>query len=252
MNNAVVAMICCEIRSRAVDHNLEIGDAFELCNLNALVDRIVDQRRRKCPVATMSSVDRGYTNLLAVLRSRPTSIPFNALVAGISHFLAHSPSTQPSPTPLAETVIQSPIWQSHSLKQYIDLGNAFGQALLTKRKEQSEEKRGLFSASLSFSLQQWINSILEGVKSGSPLARLDIYRGLLLGIDSLEDADKLLGRRIRERIGKSAVLAFAETIDQSREEANKVWLEEFKPGAESPEGANINIYARAWSSLFSF
>ena len=184
----------------------------------------------------MAAIDRGYSNLLNILHTRPTSIPFDALVSGIVHYLVHTPSTQPSPTPLTETIVQSRIWRTYTLKQYTDLGNAFGQALLSKAKQLEEQPRGLFSPSLSYSMQQWIDNILNGVKSGSALARLTIYRGILFGIESLEDAGNLISNRMRHRIETSAVLAFAEIIDEVREVSNKEWLQEFRPKESAHEG----------------
>jgi hypothetical protein len=189
----------------------------------------------------MATIDRGYSNLLNILHSRPTSVPFNALVSGIVHYLVHTPTTQPSPAALVETIVRSQIWSTYSLKQYSDLGNAFGQALLSKAKQLKEQRSGLFSLSVSYTLQQWIDSVLHGVKSGSALPRLTIYKGILLGIDSLENAENLVSNRNRERIEKSAVLAFAEIIDQDREVSDREWLREFRP-ENNVSGGTETVY----------
>ena len=188
------------------------------------------QIRLRLQTTTMGDVDRGYINLLSILRDHPSSVALNVLISGISHYLSHALPGQPSPTPLVETIAQSPIWLSLSLQQYIELGNAFGQALLSVRNELEKQQHGLFTPLLSYSLRQWLNVVLNGLKAAHPLTRLTIYRGVLLAMDSNLEVDKLLGPKMRKRINRGAVLAFAEVIDHDEDKADKVWLKEFTDG----------------------
>ena len=171
----------------------------------------------------MSSTDRGYINLLSTLRQPKPALPLETILAAICHYLLHSLS----PTPLAASVIASPIWSKPSLKTANALGSAFRSAVVLRLEAIKKERSGIFGgSSQNTELHSWIIMILDGLEGGDAILRLAISGGMLLGVVEQKGNEKS-----RKRIESCFLIAFAEILDiyTSLKSFDSSWESEFQP-----------------------
>ena len=167
------------------------------------------------------SVDKGYLNLLAHLRQPKSSLSEETLHSAICHYLIQS-----SPTPLVESILASPRWQSTplSLKSTLGLGNSFKSAAYLKWQDLKKSERGFFDVSISSEFTTWTRDILNGSKNGFALLRVSILGGLLSGLALLSSNAKIAIRQVEEEL----VIAFAEIMDLIFRSNSDPWANEFE------------------------
>ncbi|KAJ3529486.1 hypothetical protein NM688_g7849 [Phlebia brevispora] len=181
--------------------------------------------------------DRGYFNLLAHLTRSTTSLPLSTAQAAVTHYLAH---VQPTPTPLAASVISSAYFRSTSYAKLDALQTAFRHAVHLKVKLLKDEKRGLFTLGLSARTATWIYEVLKGLEGGAALLRFGCASGLLLGLEDWEDELTARNSRMRRRVEEELVIALAEVMD-FHTEPNSAWEREFASDTEGTSFASIYI-----------
>ncbi|KAL4256424.1 hypothetical protein AB1N83_013656, partial [Pleurotus pulmonarius] len=202
-------------------------------------------------------MDRGYTNFLTHLHAGGTKIPLQKIQATLSHYLAHA---SPLPTPLAGTVVSSPLFLALSYQRLQTLSTAFRYALHVKYQlvaAELEERRSqslgwgllanVFSRGVITRIQQWVAAILKGLQGGHPILRLACCCGILLGMEDLRVAVPKEGDGNHKRITfeastakgnveDEAVVALAESMDRySYLEGDAGWEKEFRKMVDAEE-----------------
>lgn len=169
--------------------------------------------------------DRGYLNLLSHLSRPQTTLPFKTIQASIAHYLAH---VQPSPTPLAATVVSSPFFQKSPTHAKLDgLVTAFRHAVHIKVKLIKDEPGGLFTRGTSARVGEWSAEVLKGLQGGMSLLRLSCCTGILQGLEDWEEDLKAKAGRMRRRVEEELVLALAEVMDLIAATSSAGWEMEF-------------------------
>ncbi|KAM6503399.1 hypothetical protein JOM56_000342 [Amanita muscaria] len=185
-------------------------------------------------------MDRGYRVLLGHLHSESPVVGLEPIQAALSHHLAH---LSPLPTPLAATVVSSPLFLSQPFthQKLQSLSTAFRHAvhfrlqILEKRAENRSTVASLFSSTIQTALAQWIIDVANGLQGGQPVVRLACLTGLLLGVEDVERAMREekqtsldLGRG-RDMVENELVIAVAEVVDSYGVEPLSEWEKEFRP-----------------------
>ncbi|KAJ8691663.1 hypothetical protein PTI98_011213 [Pleurotus ostreatus] len=202
-------------------------------------------------------MDRGYTNFLTHLHAGGTKIPLQKIQATLSHFLAHA---SPLPTPLAGTVVSSPLFLALSYQRLQTLSTAFRYSLHLKYQlieAELEERRSqslgwgllanVFSRGVITRIQQWVGAILKGLQGGHPILRLACCCGILLGMEDLrvvvpkegDDNHRRItfeGSTAKGNVEDEAVVALAESMDRySYLEGDAGWEKEFRKMVDAEE-----------------
>ncbi|KAF4577230.1 hypothetical protein EYR36_005217 [Pleurotus pulmonarius] len=202
-------------------------------------------------------MDRGYTNFLTHLHAGGTKIPLQKIQATLSHYLAHA---SPLPTPLAGTVVSSPLFLALSYQRLQTLSTAFRYALHVKYQlvaAELEERRSqslgwgllanVFSRGVITRIQQWVGAILKGLQGGHPILRLACCCGILLGMEDLrvavpKEGDEnhtritFEGSTAKGNVEDEAVVALAESMDRySYLEGDAGWEKEFRKMVDAEE-----------------
>ncbi|KAI6123479.1 hypothetical protein EDD16DRAFT_1691528 [Pisolithus croceorrhizus] len=173
----------------------------------------------------MSASERGYSVLLSSLHraSAPTP-PLSTLQGLIVHYLAR---LSPAPTPLAATIVGSPLFRPFSLIKLDALKTSFRHAVHTKLHLLKDAPTGLFLPSLNVQLNAWLVAILKGLEGGHAITRLACCSGLLLGHLPSKQRD------VESSVQDEIVLAFADVIDLFT--SSDSWGKEFRPETEAGE-----------------
>ncbi|KDQ25721.1 hypothetical protein PLEOSDRAFT_1097540 [Pleurotus ostreatus PC15] len=202
-------------------------------------------------------MDRGYTNFLTHLHAGGTKIPLQKIQATLSHYLAHA---SPLPTPLAGTVVSSPLFLALSYQRLQTLSTAFRYSLHLKYQlieAELEERRSqslgwgllanVFSRGVITRIQQWVGAILKGLQGGHPILRLACCCGILLGMEDLrvvvpkegDDNHRRItfeGSTAKGNVEDETVVALAESMDRySYLEGDAGWEKEFRKMVDAEE-----------------
>lgn len=179
----------------------------------------------------MAVPDRGYTLLLSSLGTRkPESnkTPLPTIQALIIHYLAN---INPSPTPLAATIVSSPIFHPFSHSELQLLSTSFRHAVHSKLQTLKPFSNDWFSPSLDTQLNVWSLAILQGLEGGHPIIRLACCSGLLLGFEDIRQHLPVKKRDLKSIVEDELVMTFADVIDQLS--ISDVWGKEFGSATQS-------------------
>ena len=174
--------------------------------------------------------DRGYTLLLTSLGTRrpQSKTSLTTIQPLIVHYLAN---INPSPTPLAATIVGSPIFHTFLLSELEFLSTSFRHAVHSKLQALKAASSGLFSPSLDTQLNIWSLAIFQGLEGGDPVIRLACCSGLLLGFEDILQHLPARKRDVKNVVEDELLMTFAEVIDQLS--MSDSWGEEFGSAAQS-------------------
>ncbi|KAF7796270.1 hypothetical protein EIP86_007445 [Pleurotus ostreatoroseus] len=175
--------------------------------------------------------DRGYFNLLNHLARPATALPPKTLQASIAHYLAY---VQPSPTPLAGSVVSSLHFRSSSHPKLDALQTAFRHAVHFKIKLLEESKGGIFTLGINSRVGAWISGIIEGLNGGNAVLRLACTSGLLLGMGDWESQLTARKGKIWTRVEEEIIVALAE-IMEFHAHPPTAWEREFALDSEAAQ-----------------
>ena len=189
---------------------------------------------------TIDMSDRGYINLIRHLTRTTSTLPLETVQASIAHYLARPPAPIPgSPTPLAATILGSPLFRPYTYEKLTALSVAFRHAVHLRfavHKEEAEKNPGgLLSKGVDVTrrLGKWTRAVLEGFGGSVAVLRLACASGLLLG---LQDWEAELGlkkeAKVRAKGEEEVVLAFAEVMDGYAAEGSG-WETDFQRAVEA-------------------
>ncbi|KAJ6619556.1 hypothetical protein B0H10DRAFT_2163956 [Mycena sp. CBHHK59/15] len=159
----------------------------------------------------------GYASLLSHLHNTSTTLPLPTIQAALAHHLAQ---LSPLPTPLAATIVSSPLFLAHpfSHPKLQVLLTAFRHATHLKYRElkKAEDNQSAVSAAFARStktrLRLWVGAVLKGIAGGQPILRLACCGGLLAGSEDLKSAEHLeVGGR--SQLEDEVVIVVAEAMD---------------------------------------
>jgi len=179
----------------------------------------------------MAAPDRGYTLLLSSLGTRKpnsTKTPLSTIQALIVHYLAN---INPSPTPLAATIVSSPIFHQFLHSELELLSTSFRHAVHSKLQALKADSSGLFSPSVDTQFNVWSLAILQGLEGGHPIIRLACCSGLLLGLEDVLPHLPTKKRDVKSIVEDELVMTFADVIDQFS--TSDSWGKEFRSASES-------------------
>ncbi|KAJ7264013.1 hypothetical protein B0H12DRAFT_1102480 [Mycena haematopus] len=176
----------------------------------------------------------GYANLLAHLQNPSTALPLPTIQSALAHHLA---KLSPLPTPLAASIVSSPLFSVHpfSHPKLQTLFTAFRHAAHLKYRDSKDTDKNksavgaVFSRGTTARVKQWTGAVLKGIKGGQPILRLACCGGLLAGLEDLKNAEHLqIGR---SQLEDEIVIAVAESIDVYSHAASSTggWEAEFQP-----------------------
>jgi hypothetical protein len=176
----------------------------------------------------------GYANLLAHLHNPSTSLPLPTIQSALAHHLA---KLSPLPTPLAASIVSSPLFSVHpfSHPKLQALFTAFRHATHLKyRDAKNVEKHqstvgAVFSRGTAARVKQWATAVLKGIKGGQPILRLACCGGLLAGLEDLKTAERLeIGR---SQLEEEVIISVAESMDVYSHASSNTggWEAEFQP-----------------------
>jgi hypothetical protein len=178
-------------------------------------------------VASMS--DPGYANLLNHLH-RSTSLSLQAAQSSIAYYLAHA---QPSPTPLAASVVGSSLFKPFSNEKLDAVGKAFRHAVHIKMSLLEKEETSVFLRSLDARMGGWVRGVMKGLQGSQAMIHLASSAGLLLGLEDFEQSLKMRNGRVRNNVEAELVVALAEVLDlYSSLRGSADWENEFHPDTE--------------------
>ncbi|KAJ7163306.1 hypothetical protein C8R46DRAFT_1102948 [Mycena filopes] len=158
----------------------------------------------------------GYANLLAHLHNSSTSLPLPTIQAALAHHLAN---LSPLPTPLAATIVSSPLFSEHPFThpKLQTLFTAFRHATHLKYREAKDADKhrsavgAVFSRGVAARVKQWATAVLKGIKGGQPILRLACCGGLLAALEDLKSAERLeIGR---SQLEDEVIISVAESMD---------------------------------------
>lgn len=193
----------------------------------------------------MALPDRGYTNLLNHLHRASTSLSLEALQASIAHYLAN---VEPSPTPLAASVISSPLFRPFSHAKLLALSTAFRHAVHFKYQSIKKDNDTIFRRSPKARLSEWAKAVVKGCQGGQAMLRMVCFGGLLLGLEDVKA--KIEGGAGRGKVENELVVALAEVMDlYASMQSLAGWEKEFHPEHE-PEGLDFISLALLLMSQF--
>lgn len=179
---------------------------------------------------------RGYFNLLNHLARPATALPLKTLQASIAHYLAY---VQPSPTPLAGSVVSSPHFRSLSHAKLDALQTAFRHAVHFKIKLLEESKGGLFTLGINSRVSAWISDIIEGLNGGNAVLRLACTSGLLLGLGDWESQLTARKGKMWTRVEEEIIVSLAE-IMEFHAHPPTAWEREFALDSEGTSYISIS------------
>ncbi|KAJ7645555.1 hypothetical protein DFH06DRAFT_1333196 [Mycena polygramma] len=176
----------------------------------------------------------GYANLLAHLHNPSTSLPLQTIQSALAHHLA---KLSPLPTPLAASIVSSPLFSVHpfSHPKLQTLFTAFRHAAHLKYRDCKDAEKSqsvvgaVFSRGTAGRVKQWAGAVLKGIRGGQPILRLACCGGLLAGLEDLKNAEQLqLGR---SQLEDEVVISVAESMDVYSHVASTAagWEAEFQP-----------------------
>ncbi|KAJ6584755.1 hypothetical protein B0H19DRAFT_1368265 [Mycena capillaripes] len=176
----------------------------------------------------------GYANLLAHLHNPSTSLPLPTIQSALAHHLA---KLSPLPTPLAASIVSSPLFSVHpfSHPKLQTLFTAFRHATHLKYRDSKNAEKlqsaigAVFSRGTAGRVKQWAGAVLKGIKGGQPILRLACCGGLLAGLEDLKTAEQLeIGR---SQLEDEVVISVAESMDVYSHVATTTggWETEFQP-----------------------
>ncbi|KAJ6512070.1 hypothetical protein C8R47DRAFT_1291837 [Mycena vitilis] len=176
----------------------------------------------------------GYANLLAHLHNPSTSLPLQTIQSALAHHLA---KLSPLPTPLAASIVSSPLFSVHpfSHPKLQTLFTAFRHAAHLKYRDSKDAEKSqsvvgsVLSRGTAGRVKQWAGAVLKGIKGGQPILRLACCGGLLAGLEDLKNAEQLqLGR---SQLEDEVVISVAESMDVYSHVASTAaeWEAEFQP-----------------------
>ncbi|KAG1822504.1 uncharacterized protein BJ212DRAFT_1328449 [Suillus subaureus] len=195
----------------------------------------------------MAVPDRGHTLLLSSLgRSNTTETPLSTIQALIVHYLAN---IYPSPTPLAATIVSSPIFIQFSLSKLEVLSTSFRHAVHSKLQVLKADSSGLFSPSLDTQLNVWSLAIFQGLEGGHAIIRLACCSGLLLGLEDILQHLPAKMRGVKGIAEDELVMTFADVIDQFS--TSDTWRKEFHSAAESADALALSLIICSQSLLLA-
>ncbi|KAJ7043901.1 hypothetical protein C8F04DRAFT_1070849 [Mycena alexandri] len=177
----------------------------------------------------------GYANLLAHLHNSSTSLPLPTIQSALAHHLA---KLSPLPTPLAASIVSSPLFSQHPFThpKLQTLFTAFRHATHLKYRDakDAEEQRSavgaVFSRGTAARVKQWMGAVLKGIKGGQPILRLACCGGLLAGLEDLKTAEQLeLGR---SQLEDEVIISVAESMDVYAASTAGGWEAEFQPAGD--------------------
>ncbi|KAH7885077.1 hypothetical protein F5I97DRAFT_1928494 [Phlebopus sp. FC_14] len=178
-------------------------------------------------------MEREYSVLLSYLHRRANTVPpLQTLQGLIAHCLAR---LSPAPTPLAATVVSSPLFRPFSLAKLDALSTSFRHAVHAKLQVAKEEPSGVFFPGLTTRLNTWSTSLLKGLEGGHAITRLACCSGLLLGLEDVLPKLPAKQRDVKGLAEDELVLAFADVIDVFS--SSDSWGREFRPVTEGGEDA---------------
>lgn len=157
-----------------------------------------------------------YSVLLSALHS---ALPIPALHGLVVHHLAH---LAPSPTPLAASIVASPLFRPFSLAKLGALNTAFRHAVQAKLQSINAAPHGLFVPSPNAQLNTWLSEVLRGLEGGHAITRLACCSGLLLGTEDVSVPCSVVHNEI--------ILAFADVVGLFT--SSDSWGKEFRPETE--------------------
>lgn len=193
----------------------------------------------------MATPDRGHTFLLSSLgRSNTTKTPLSTIQALIAHYLAN---IHPSPTPLAATIVSSPIFLPFSHSKLEVLSTSFRHAVHAKLQALKADSSGLFSPSLDTQLNVWSLAIFQGLEGGHAIVRLACCSGLLLGLEDILQHLPVKKRDVKGIAEDELVMTFADVIDQFS--TSDKWGKEFHSAAESADALALSLIIASRSLL---
>ncbi|KAG1765960.1 hypothetical protein EDD22DRAFT_879548 [Suillus occidentalis] len=193
----------------------------------------------------MATPDRGHTLLLSSLgRSNTTKTPLSTIQALIVHYLAN---IHPSPTPLAATIVSSPIFLPFSHSKLEVLSTSFRHAVHAKLQALKADSSGLFSPSLDTQLNVWSLAIFQGLEGGHAIVRLACCSGLLLGLEDILQHLPVKKRDVMGIAEDELVMTFADVIDQFS--TSDKWGKEFHSAAESADALALSLIIASQSLL---
>lgn len=191
-------------------------------------------------IMSTATLDRGYTILLTHLHRPTTTLPLETIAASFSHYLA---TITPSPTPLAATIISSPLFIPVSHPKLQILFTGFRHAVHFKHNNLSNNQGGLFDLGLKTRLRKWVLGVLKGFEGGMGIVRLACAGGLLIGLEDMKGRITLASGR--GAVENKLVVAFAEVIElYEHSQEGSGWEKEFQPVTEQGE--------RAYTSMFDW
>jgi hypothetical protein len=176
---------------------------------------------------------REYTILLGHLHRPSSSLPLSTHQSLISHFLAHTPT----PTPLAATVISSPLFRPFSHAKLVTLVTAFKHAVHLRLKSLQDEETTLFTRGIRPRMAEWVRGLVKGFKGGQAVIRFVSAGGILLGLDELKDklgADSGSGS-VRAKIEDELIVSLTEITELYGAPKDSAWEKEFQPETEHGE-----------------
>ncbi|KAG1733052.1 uncharacterized protein EDB91DRAFT_1150240 [Suillus paluster] len=190
-------------------------------------------------------LDRGHTLLLSSLgKSNTTKTPLPTIQALIVHYLAN---VHPSPTPLAATIVSSPIFLPFSHSKLELLSTSLRHAVHSKLQALKADSSGLFSPSLDTQLNVWSLAILQGLEGGHAIIRLACCSGLLLGLEDILQHLPAKKRDVKGIAEDELVMTFADVIDQFS--TSDSWGKEFHSAAESADALALSLIIASQSLL---
>lgn len=193
----------------------------------------------------MAAPDRGHILLLNSLgRSNTNKTPLSTIQALIVHYLAH---IHPSPTPLAATIVSSPIFLPFSHSKLQVLSTSFRHAVHSKLHVLKADSSGLFSPSLDTQLNVWSLAIFQGLEGGHAIIRLACCSGLLLGLEDILQNLPAKKRDVKGIAEDELVMTFADVIDQFS--TSDTWGKEFHSAAESADALALSLIIASQSLL---
>lgn len=179
----------------------------------------------------MSASERGYSVLLSSLHRASTPTPPLPTLQGlIVHYLAR---LSPAPTPLAATIVGSPLFRPFSLIKLDALKTSFRHAVHTKLHLLKDAPTSLFLPTLNAQLNTWLVAVLRGLEGGHAITRLACCSGLLLGVEDVLNRLPSKQRVVESPVQDEIVLAFADVIDLFT--SSDSWGKEFRPETEAGE-----------------
>ncbi|KAH9080433.1 hypothetical protein EDB83DRAFT_2339407 [Lactarius deliciosus] len=158
---------------------------------------------------------REYTILLTHLHKPSSSLPLQTHQSLISHFLAQTPT----PTPLAATVISSPLFRPFAHAKFTTLVTAFRHAVHLRLKSLRDEETSLMT--------EWVRGLLKGFKGG----------GIILGLEDLKGKSGTdpVGGNVRAKTEDELIIALTEITELYGAPKHTAWEKEFQPETEHGE-----------------